>query len=179
MAKKCYFATSLTGGSVGALDEIDGSELNDTDAAFVITASQYYIYVLDADSAAAGSSPATISPDSNAGDKRWVRVTATTISTLGSRQATLDADDATPNVTNIDIGYANNSSTITVTDFDQDTATSQYFTYVANRATVIAHDVTKIRLIGGINLMMANLDKITFLYNVNNNIWEEVSRSIY
>lgn len=69
-----YPYIALTGGADGALDSLDGSLLKDGDAALVvIPATQtVYTYTLDADSGAAESSPDVISPDSNAGDKRWI-----------------------------------------------------------------------------------------------------------
>jgi hypothetical protein len=75
MSKSVYFRTALTGGSGIALDGIDGAVLNDGDAAFVMVAGTFYAYLLDADSAAAESSPSIIKPDTNAGDKRWIRQT--------------------------------------------------------------------------------------------------------
>jgi hypothetical protein len=74
MASKGYGAIGLTGGGTGALDKIDGSILNDGDAAFVIDAvnNNFYTYTLVADSGAAEASPTVISPDANAGNKRWV-----------------------------------------------------------------------------------------------------------
>jgi len=74
MAKYAYWANSLTGGGTGALDAIDGANLNDLDMAIVVTGSNVYIYSLDADSGAAESSPNVISPDANAGNKRWILV---------------------------------------------------------------------------------------------------------
>lgn len=67
-----YSATVLTGGGSGALDAIDGAGLSDLDAAIVQTDGIAYLYSLDATSAAAESSPDIISPDTNAGDKRWI-----------------------------------------------------------------------------------------------------------
>ncbi len=63
-----YGANALTGGATGALDAIDGTALADLDAAIVITQAGYFVYSLDADSAASESSPAVIAPDANAGD---------------------------------------------------------------------------------------------------------------
>ena len=81
---RTYTATSLTGGGQGALDNIDASDtkgngtnvaLADGDTAVVIVpGDRVYFYQLDADSATAESSPTVISPDDNAGDKRWVLV---------------------------------------------------------------------------------------------------------
>jgi len=66
-----YAATSLTGGGTGALDAIDGQALQDGDVAIVVATGHVYFYTLNATSAAAESSPDTISPDTNAGDTRW------------------------------------------------------------------------------------------------------------
>lgn len=63
---------ALTGGGDGALDAIDGADLIDGEAAFVVSNGLQYIYYLDADSGAAEDSPNVIAPDSNAGDKRWI-----------------------------------------------------------------------------------------------------------
>ena len=67
-----YSARALTGGGAGALDSIDGSGLNDGDAALVWYNNQFYPYILDDDSGQAESSPDVIAPDSNPGDKRWL-----------------------------------------------------------------------------------------------------------
>jgi len=73
---ECFGAVALTGGSDGALDTIDGTDLIDGDFAIVVDATNdiVYHYTLNATSAAAESSPDVISPDSNAGDKRWILV---------------------------------------------------------------------------------------------------------
>ncbi len=65
-------ATSLTGGGEGSLDSIDGVLLNEADGAIVITNGITYTYYLDATSGAGESSPDIISPDANAGTKRWI-----------------------------------------------------------------------------------------------------------
>ena len=69
---KAYGFTSLTGGGVGALDAIDGSILSVGDVAYGTDATNHYDMILDG-SGAAESSPDCISPDSNAGTKRWRR----------------------------------------------------------------------------------------------------------
>jgi len=69
-----YGATSLLGGGSGALDKIDGTDLLDGDSCEVVTSLGVYHYHLDATSGATESSPYVVSPDSNAGDKRWVLV---------------------------------------------------------------------------------------------------------
>ena len=72
MANNFYGAILLTGGATGALDAIDGAGLVDLDSAIVQTDGNVYFYSLDAISGAAESSPDIISPDTNAGTKRWV-----------------------------------------------------------------------------------------------------------
>ncbi len=72
MAKNFYGAIALTGGGTGALDKIDGADLADLDAAFVQVFGTFYAYTLDDDSGAAEDSPRVISPDTNAGTKRWL-----------------------------------------------------------------------------------------------------------
>ena len=69
-----YCKQTLTGGVSGCLDAIDGALLADGDRAIVITTSSTYHYILDGDSGAAESSPDVISPDTNAGTKRWIMV---------------------------------------------------------------------------------------------------------
>ena len=69
-----YWRTALVGGTSDCLDSIDGDELADLDVAIVVTLTKFYVYSLDDDSGAAESSPATISPDDNAGNKRWIKV---------------------------------------------------------------------------------------------------------
>lgn len=65
-------ATSLIGGGTGALDAIDGADLSDGDGAVVIQDGSFTMYHLDATKNEAESSPLIISPDNNAGTKRWV-----------------------------------------------------------------------------------------------------------
>ncbi len=72
MANNFYGAIALTGGGTGALDKIDGDDLADLDAAFVQVLGTFYAYTLDDDSGAAEDSPNVISPDANAGTKRWL-----------------------------------------------------------------------------------------------------------
>ena len=67
-----YSKTSLTGGAATALDYIDGNLLADGDWAYVSVSGKLYVYKLNASSGAAESSPTIISPDTNAGTKRWI-----------------------------------------------------------------------------------------------------------
>ena len=73
MANNIYGAISLIGGAAGSLDSIDGTGLADKDVALVVVQDDaVYHYVLDADSALAESSPQIVTPNANAGDKRWI-----------------------------------------------------------------------------------------------------------
>jgi len=91
MSKTAYCRTALTGGTADSLDAIDGSLLLDGDFAFVLAANVFYMYLLDADSAAAESSPGIISPDNNAGDKRWINQIVYTLSTAYVAKSLFDA----------------------------------------------------------------------------------------
>ena len=73
MANKIYWSkTALIGGTADALDSIDGAGLTDGDFAHVVADGKIYIYKLDDDSGATESSPGVITPDANAGTKRWI-----------------------------------------------------------------------------------------------------------
>ena len=72
ISTKFHYATALTGGAAGALDAKDGTALTDGWFAVAFVSNVFYFYILDADNAGAESSPDIISPDANAGDKRWV-----------------------------------------------------------------------------------------------------------
>ena len=75
MSSYIYAALALTGGGAGSLDAIDGAGLADGDGAIVmVPGDSIYCYFLDADSAELESSPAIITPDTNAGDKRWIQI---------------------------------------------------------------------------------------------------------
>ena len=74
MAINFYPFTALIGGGAGALDKQDGAGLADGDGAMVIISNNVYWYLLDATSGSAESSPEIISPDTNAGTKRWLLV---------------------------------------------------------------------------------------------------------
>ncbi len=64
--------TGLTGGTSNDLDGVDGAALVDGDFAFVCYGGEFYFYELDATFGATENSPSVISPDSNAGTKRWL-----------------------------------------------------------------------------------------------------------
>jgi len=64
--------SALTGGTTDALDSKDGALLTDKDMALVTLDGNTYIYELDSTHAGNENSPYVISPDDNAGNKRWV-----------------------------------------------------------------------------------------------------------
>lgn len=73
MSVSIYGAIALTGGGTGALDAIDGAGLLDKDIAIAnIQGDGVYFYILDDDAAGSESSPGKITPDANAGNKRWI-----------------------------------------------------------------------------------------------------------
>jgi len=94
-----YWRNCLTGGG-DCLDGIDGASLADGDGAFVIRDNsgtyEGYMYRLE-DTAETESSPNVISPDSNAGDKRWRLVNIHAIGFTGplTGAVTGNADTAT------------------------------------------------------------------------------------
>ena len=65
----------LTGGCDGCLDKIDGSALVDGSLAIACNGSAWFTYRLDATNGSAESIPDIISPDTNAGNKRWIKQT--------------------------------------------------------------------------------------------------------
>ncbi len=71
-ATKIYGCTALTGGGSGALDAIDGASLADKDMAVCVVSGISYTYYLSASSGATEASPTVISPNTNAGLKRWI-----------------------------------------------------------------------------------------------------------
>lgn len=72
MSKLLHFKEDLIGGAADSLDSIDGAGLSDGDIAMVFSGTSIYHYRLNATSGATESSPYIVSPDTNAGTKRWV-----------------------------------------------------------------------------------------------------------
>ena len=176
--KKICFASSLTGGADGSLDSIDGASLNDLDACIVSTSGYSYIYSLDADSALAESSPTVISPDSNAGDKRWVQVDvySTAIEFLLGAANNFTSADTTPSVA---LGYLFNvPAAVTITNFDDPPATGTKLIEIiaGTDNVVIAHDASKIKLNGGIDVSLNTGDSMQFRYV--DTVWVERLRNL-
>ena len=85
--KNLYGFIALTGGGQGALDKIDGADLDDQDFAMGVVSGVVHQYWLDIDSGAAENSPYVIAPDTNAGDKRWI------LASIGKLTGDLDANN--------------------------------------------------------------------------------------
>lgn len=120
-AKNFYPAAALTGGGTGALDKIDGAILADGDTALVTLVgdgtygNSFFAYVLDADSSASESVPTVISPDTNAGTKRWVLTTIRSVaggSTAEERQDEAGAMWSGNTETGITVTYQDDDGTI-------------------------------------------------------------------
>ncbi len=79
--------TTLIGGGATALDSIDGAGLVDGDIAIVPVSGVLYVYRLNATSGAADDGFDTIAPDTNAGNKRWIRQNPMNIINRGTAQA--------------------------------------------------------------------------------------------
>lgn len=70
-----YHLTALTGGGAGALDSIDGNQLEDGYRAYIIQGGVFSVFYLDADSGAGDNGSTIIAPDTNPGTKRWIKCT--------------------------------------------------------------------------------------------------------
>jgi len=80
---KHFVRNALTGGTTGCLDAINGSLLEEGYTCSVtISAGVKYDYRLNATSGAAESSPTVISPDTNAGNKRWILMSGASVDRL-------------------------------------------------------------------------------------------------
>lgn len=148
MTTTYYTAKGLTGGGADDLDFIDGTGLGDGDRAFVDYSNRFYFYVLDADSALTEVSPYIISPDTNAGDKRWILQPPLAVSTLTKTQASspvtltatylygptiLNNSGATGEVIfNLPAGFAGAT-------FRAEVIASQYLRIAANGSEVISY----------------------------------------
>ena len=73
-AYTAYWATAPSGGTTGAMDTINGNQLNDGDKCFVRTTTGVLEYHLNATSGAGESGDLIIAPDSNPGTKRWIQL---------------------------------------------------------------------------------------------------------
>jgi hypothetical protein len=86
----------LTGGvDKTYLDYWDGNSLSDKDKAYVIAASVFYVYELDADSGLAESSPNRIVPDTNPGTKVWILITSYSLTSVTTSVTAADNTSTT------------------------------------------------------------------------------------
>lgn len=74
MALNDYTCSALTGGIDGALDKINGADLQIGDRAKVLTSDGVLWYILEEYPLEPENSPYLITPDANAGNNRWVLV---------------------------------------------------------------------------------------------------------
>jgi len=72
MAKNAYWADGSIGGTTGTIDKIPGAGLQDKDILIQADQTDARIYSLDDDSGATESFPSVVSPDTDAGTKRWL-----------------------------------------------------------------------------------------------------------
>ncbi len=126
-------ATSLIGGATGALDKIDGDTLTDGDGCLVITATGYYLYILDDDSGAVESSPDVIAPDTNPGTKRWI------LQKSLSTHSDISTNDAATDVTGAELEELTDASETTLHSHAEGGTTDDHADISANDA---ATDVT-------------------------------------
>lgn len=103
-----FIAQGLTGGTSADLDFIDGADITVGDIGFVTYLGNMYLYTVD-ESGGAESSPAKITPDANAGSKRWVlqgqlslSTTTTTVDTVNIEVTNIKAKDGTTSATIVD-----------------------------------------------------------------------------
>ena len=99
--------TVLDGEGTGALDAIDGADLNDLDIAIVVTSSGAYFYTLDDDYGdVAQGLPNTVKPSGTYGTKMWVLTTiyGVAVSTSAQDDAALDFDPDTASETHYYVG---------------------------------------------------------------------------
>jgi hypothetical protein len=138
-----YNATSHLGGADGSADSISGQNLFDGDKLIVVTITNTYFYTLDDDSAASEDSTSytVISPDSNAGDKRWVLETIS----YDNAFTTFTDSDADPTVANENL-FKTNTTGVTITRFDNGIV-GQTITIISKGA-VVYDTSTATRLIG-------------------------------
>jgi len=118
MASNNYGAIGLIGGSTGFLDAIDGTNLATGDAAYVKTSTGFYVYHLDASSGATESSPDIISPDANAGNKRWLLLAFAKLripDTDGSNELQIkwNENDSADRVLNVKVNSADRTIDVT------------------------------------------------------------------
>ena len=170
-----YNATSHVGGTDNTADSINGQNLADGDKLIVATTTNTYFYTLDVDSAAAeeATSYTVISPDSNAGDKRWILETVV----YDFAYTTLTDESATPSVANENLFHTGPTTGTPITAL-YNGIVGQKITIVSKGA--ITFDLTaNARLIGsGDDLVTATGDVLEFVCltaGTTTSIWHLIS----
>ena len=161
-------ASCLTGGTTGCLDSFDGSTLNDGDIAIVQVSDVFYFYILDSTSAATESSPKVISPDSSAGNKRWLLK-----GIFHDPTHTVLANDATPSIAAGNLFYT--GGTTAITDFDDGYA-GKIITIIAAHSVKITYNAN-IALTGDADYDMTSGDTLMLVCS-NAGVWHELSRAV-
>ena len=178
MDVKRWGAISLTGGTDGALDEIDGDDLDALHGhdAEAITPAGVYFYTLDPTSGLAESSPDVIAPNVHPGAKRWIRVPMLK-SNLADPLYTFADGDTTPDVSAGSNAEADNSSPTTITNFDNSYCDDQVLHIVFAGGNTWVQSNGNIKLMWGANFgESAQYEHLTLrLYS---GVWIEQSRSL-
>ena len=107
MAISAFAAIKKIGGTAGCLDDIIHTNIADGDFAMVIDAinNTNYYYTYESGNSDAESDPDTITPDSNAGDGRWVLTKAQSFSSY--IRGVMDADNYSEFLDGLTIQYDN------------------------------------------------------------------------
>ena len=138
-----YNASGLLGGTDGTADSINGQNLFDGDRLIAVTTTNTYFYTLDVDSAASEDSTSytVISPDSNAGDKRWVLETVFYDNVF----TTFTDADTTPTVANENL-FKSNTTGVTILRFDNGIVGQTIS--IISKGAIVFDTSTATRLIG-------------------------------
>ena len=163
MTTLAKYKTGLIGGTAADLDSIDGAALSQDDFAMVMVGNIIYHYQLNATSGAAESSPNVITPDTNAGTKRWILQSVGAGITLAGAldpngysigmDKGADIASASPLVIGTDGDYFDVTG---VTGFAAMTVTAnRHFFLQFDAILIMTHHATNLDLPGGANITTA------------------------
>jgi len=168
-----YPCIAFTGGGDGALDAIDGSILKDGDSAYVDVAATgiHAVMILDADNGGAENSPYVVSPDSNAGDKRWVLSYAyadgemTSFIQTGTGAVTRVSQDkirecrfSVKDFGAVGNGVANDTAAINLANAAMDITYQQYGQTASNQLSLYFPSGIYLVTPGGLDYIQGNID---------------------